>query len=105
MATRTMGVASKLSGVNGGQAGAVDSVADFKTYSSSPPIPERGQRNMFRVRVWKTSDVSTSYGLLLWHQISVLLIKHSAALNRFPHELGSPESHDHQIIEGQRNQS
>lgn len=49
MATRTMGVASKLSGVKGGQAGAVDSVADFKTNSSSPPIPERGQRNTFRV--------------------------------------------------------
>lgn len=30
MATRTMGVASKLSGVNGGQAGEVDRVADFK---------------------------------------------------------------------------
>lgn len=71
MATLTMGVASKLSGVKGGQAGEVDSVADFKTNSSSPPIPERGQRNTFRVR--KTSDVRTS------HQI-----KHAAALNRFP---------------------
>lgn len=42
--------------------------------------------------VWKTSDVRTS------HQI-----KHAAALNRFPHD--SPESHDHQITEGQRKQS
>lgn len=31
MATRTMGVASKLSGVKGEQAGVDDSVADFKT--------------------------------------------------------------------------
>lgn len=30
MATRTMGVASKLSGVKGGQAGEVDRVADFR---------------------------------------------------------------------------
>lgn len=41
MATRTMGVASKLSGVKGGQAGDVDRVADFKMYSSRPPIPDR----------------------------------------------------------------
>lgn len=40
MATRTMGVASKLSGVKGGQAGDVDRVADFKMYSSRPPIPD-----------------------------------------------------------------
>lgn len=41
MATRTMGVASKLSGVKGEQAGEVDRVADFKTHSSRPPIPDR----------------------------------------------------------------
>lgn len=38
-ATRTIGVASKLRGVNGGQAGDVDSVADFSTKSCRPPIP------------------------------------------------------------------
>ena len=44
MATRTMGVASKLSGMKGGQAGEVEMVADFSTKSSRPPIPakERG---------------------------------------------------------------
>lgn len=41
-ATRTMGEASKLSGVKGGQAGEVDKVADFKTLSSRPPIPGKG---------------------------------------------------------------
>lgn len=40
-ATRTIGVASKLRGVNGGQAGDVDSVADFSTKSCRPPIPNR----------------------------------------------------------------
>lgn len=40
-ATRTIGVASKLRGVNGGQAGDEDSVADFSTNSCSPPIPKR----------------------------------------------------------------
>jgi len=40
-----MGVASKLSGVKGGQAGEIDRVADFKTHSSSPPIPKTRGRN------------------------------------------------------------
>lgn len=40
-ATRTIGVASKLRGVNGGQAGDVDSVADLSTKSCRPPIPNR----------------------------------------------------------------
>lgn len=40
MATRTMGVASMLMGVKGGHAGETDSVADFRTKSSRPPIPE-----------------------------------------------------------------
>jgi len=40
-ATRTIGVASKLRGVNGGQAGDVESVADFSTKSCRPPIPNR----------------------------------------------------------------
>lgn len=45
IAIRTMGVASKLSGMKGEQAGVVDKVADFKTESSRPPIPDdrRGQ--------------------------------------------------------------
>lgn len=41
IATRTIGVASKFSGVNGGQAGDDDSVADLSTKSCNPPIPER----------------------------------------------------------------
>lgn len=45
MATRTMGVASKLSGVKGEQAGVEDRVADFRTCSSRPPIPEREDRD------------------------------------------------------------
>ena len=44
MATRTMGVASKLRGVKGGQAGEVEMVADLSTKSSRPPIPEREQK-------------------------------------------------------------
>lgn len=39
MATRTMGVASKLRGMKGGRAGEVERVADFNTHSSRPPIP------------------------------------------------------------------
>lgn len=39
MATRTIGVASKLSGVKGQQAGEVERVADFNTFPSRPPIP------------------------------------------------------------------
>lgn len=34
-----MGVASKLSGVNGGHAAEVEMVADFRINSSMPPIP------------------------------------------------------------------
>lgn len=41
IATRTMGVASKLSGVKGEQAGEVDKVADFKMHFSRPPIPDK----------------------------------------------------------------
>ena len=53
MATRTMGVASKWSGVNGGHAAVVETVADFRIKSSSPPIPEitgEGQRERERKR-------------------------------------------------------
>lgn len=46
MATRTMGVASKLSGVKGEQAGVDDSVADFRTWSSRPPIPDGKDRSV-----------------------------------------------------------
>lgn len=44
MATRTIGVASKLRGVKGQQAGEVERVADFKTFSSRPPIPGDNRR-------------------------------------------------------------
>jgi len=39
IATLTMGVASKLIGVKGGQAGDVEMVADLRMNSSMPPIP------------------------------------------------------------------
>lgn len=39
IATLTMGVASKLSGVKGGHAAEVEMVADFRINSSIPPIP------------------------------------------------------------------
>lgn len=38
-ATLTMGAASKLSGMNGGQQGMLQRVADFSTKSWRPPIP------------------------------------------------------------------
>lgn len=44
MATRTIGVASKLSGVNGQQAGEVERAADFRTHPSRPPIPDGDER-------------------------------------------------------------
>lgn len=53
MATRTMGVASKLSGVKGGQAGLVDRVADFKTHSSRPPIPDRKRQKVIKKNIIK----------------------------------------------------
>lgn len=53
-ATRTIGVASKLRGVNGGQAGDVDSVADFSTKSCRPPIPNRYWRKKKRQNKKKT---------------------------------------------------
>ena len=38
-ATRTMGKASRFRGKNGGQTAVEESVADFNTCSSKPPIP------------------------------------------------------------------
>ncbi|KAF3833348.1 hypothetical protein F7725_027013 [Dissostichus mawsoni] len=61
MATRTMGMASMLRGMKGGQAGEVDRVADFKTHSSRPPIPEeRGEKNIYsKQALYKKSNGST----------------------------------------------
>ena len=46
IATRTIGDASKFTGVKGGQAKDIDRVADFKTQSSKPPIPERQHKSI-----------------------------------------------------------
>lgn len=56
MATRTMGVASKLSGVKGEQAGVDDSVADFRTWSSRPPIPDGKDRSVALAGLAGTGD-------------------------------------------------
>lgn len=46
IATLTMGVASKLIGVKGGQAGDVEMVADLRMNSSMPPIPAEKQTTL-----------------------------------------------------------
>lgn len=46
IATLTMGVASKLIGVKGGQAGDVEMVADLRMNSSMPPIPAEIQTTL-----------------------------------------------------------
>lgn len=47
-ATRTIGVASKLRGMNGGHAGDVDNVADLRTNSSKPPMPNKMTKHIKR---------------------------------------------------------
>lgn len=57
-ATLTMGVASKLSGMNGGQEGKLHRVADFSTKSWRPPIPARRKKIPGVNTTWDTEFMS-----------------------------------------------